>query len=151
MFTAMLFCAFPSYYFCTAEQSYSTSDSQSVSKSWCRAQSGTFDQRYIYIFFFQSYCLVFYLGHSLWRGVGSVICQSLSIQSTVASQYLHTLFTFCVTHISQLKYLLLNICIVLYTFTIDYNKIQYVQYMQASFSPGFVQQIMPYLLGTTAV
>jgi hypothetical protein len=40
---------------------------------------------------------------------------------------------------------------VLYTFTIDYNKIQYVQYIQASFSPGFAQQIMPYLLGTTAV
>jgi hypothetical protein len=32
-----------------------------------------------------------------------------------------------------------------------YDKIQYVQYIQASFSPGFVQQIMPYLLGTTAV
>jgi hypothetical protein len=31
-------------------QSYITTDSQSVSKSWCRAQSGTFDQRYIYIF-----------------------------------------------------------------------------------------------------
>jgi hypothetical protein len=26
-------------------QSYSTTDSQSVSMSWCRAQSGTFDQR----------------------------------------------------------------------------------------------------------
>jgi hypothetical protein len=28
---------------------------------------------------------------------------------------------------------------------------QYVQYIQTSFSPGFAQQIMPYLLGTTAV
>jgi hypothetical protein len=27
----------------------------------------------------------------------------------------------------------------------------YIQYIQASFSPGFVQQIMSYLLGTTAV
>jgi hypothetical protein len=32
-------------------QSYFTTDSQSVSKSWCRAQSGTFDQRYYYFFF----------------------------------------------------------------------------------------------------
>jgi hypothetical protein len=32
-------------------QSYITTDSQSVSKSWCRAQSGTFDQR---SFFFLS-------------------------------------------------------------------------------------------------
>jgi hypothetical protein len=32
-----------------------------------------------------------------------------------------------------------------------YNKIHYVQYIQASFSPGYVQQIMPYLLGTPAV
>jgi hypothetical protein len=40
---------------------------------------------------------------------------------------------------------------VLYTFTTDYNKIQYVQYIQASVSPGFAQQIMPYLLGTTAL
>jgi hypothetical protein len=28
---------------------------------------------------------------------------------------------------------------------------QYAQYMQASFTPGFIQQTMPYLLGTTAV
>jgi hypothetical protein len=32
-------------------QSYITTDSQSVSKSWCRAQSGTFDQRYFSFFF----------------------------------------------------------------------------------------------------
>jgi hypothetical protein len=54
-------------------------------------------------------------------------------------------------YISQLQYLPLNIYIILYTFTIDYSKIQYVQYMQASVSPGSVQQIMPYLLGITAV
>jgi hypothetical protein len=52
-----------------------------------------------------------------------------------------------------------NIYVVLDTFDIYniyvvrhiYNKIQYVQYMHASVSPGSVQQIMPYLLGTTAV
>jgi hypothetical protein len=38
--------------------------SQSVSMSWCRAQSGSFDQR----FFFQSYCLVFFGAPSLTRG-----------------------------------------------------------------------------------
>jgi hypothetical protein len=35
-------------------KSQSHYDQRSVSKSWCQAQSGTFDQR----FFFQSYCLV---------------------------------------------------------------------------------------------
>jgi hypothetical protein len=42
-------------------------DGQSVSMSWCRAQSGTFDQR---LFFFppQSYCLVFLGAPSLTRG-----------------------------------------------------------------------------------
>jgi hypothetical protein len=80
------------------------------------------------IFFFESYCLVIWW-RPLWREVGSVICQSLSIQSTVTSKYLHKLCTFCVTHISQLQYLPLNNYIVLYTFTIKYNKIQYVQYI----------------------
>jgi hypothetical protein len=40
---------------------------------------------------------------------------------------------------------------VLYTLTGNQNKINYVQYIQASFSPGFAQQIIPCLLGTTAV
>jgi hypothetical protein len=31
--------------------SYFTTDGQSVSMSWCRAQSGTFDQRYFIYFF----------------------------------------------------------------------------------------------------
>jgi hypothetical protein len=31
-------------------QSYITTDSQSVSKSWCRAHSGTFDQRSFFFF-----------------------------------------------------------------------------------------------------
>jgi hypothetical protein len=40
-------------------QSYITTDSQSVSKSWCRAQSGTFDHIYFFFFFFfLSYCPV---------------------------------------------------------------------------------------------
>jgi hypothetical protein len=43
-------------------------------------------------FFLQSYCLVF-LGRPLWREVGSVICQSLSLQSTIVSQHIHTSFT----------------------------------------------------------
>jgi hypothetical protein len=33
-------------------QSYFTTDGQSVSMSWCRAQYGTFDQRYSYYYFF---------------------------------------------------------------------------------------------------
>jgi hypothetical protein len=33
-------------------QSYFTTDSQSVSTSWCRARFGTFDQRYFFFFFF---------------------------------------------------------------------------------------------------
>jgi hypothetical protein len=36
----------------------------------------------------------------------------------------------------------------MFTLCYIYNKIQY---LQASFNPGFVQQIMPYLLGTIAV
>jgi hypothetical protein len=43
-------------------QSYITTDSQSVCKSWCRAQSGAFDQRYfsffLFFFFFENFCLV---------------------------------------------------------------------------------------------
>jgi hypothetical protein len=66
--------------------------SQSVSMSWCRAQSGTFDQRsyffFFFFFFFESYCLVIW-GRPLWREVRSVICQSLSIQSTVVSIYIN--------------------------------------------------------------
>jgi hypothetical protein len=50
------YCVCQSY---SQSQSYIKTDGQSVSKSWCRAQSGTLDQRYI---FFQSYCLVFFGG-----------------------------------------------------------------------------------------
>jgi hypothetical protein len=45
-------------------QSYTTTDGQSVSISWCQAQSGTFDQRY----FFLSYSLVLFGAPSLTRG-----------------------------------------------------------------------------------
>jgi hypothetical protein len=40
------------YFQVSQSQSYFTTDGQSVSMSWCRAQSGTFDQRYIFFFFF---------------------------------------------------------------------------------------------------
>jgi hypothetical protein len=53
-------------------QSYITTDSQSVSMSWCRAQSGTLTRD---LFFFWIYCPVFW-GRPLWREVGSVLCQS---------------------------------------------------------------------------
>jgi hypothetical protein len=75
-------------------QSYFTTDGQSVSSSWCRAQFGTFDQR---IFFFESYSLVLIRAPSLTRGR---VCQlSVYSQSTVVSQYLHKIFTYCVIHI----------------------------------------------------
>jgi hypothetical protein len=56
-------------------QSNFTTDGQSVSMSWCRAQLGTFDQRYFF-FFFLKVAVLSYMGRPLWREVGSVICQS---------------------------------------------------------------------------
>jgi hypothetical protein len=91
-----------------------TTDGQSVSKSWCRAQSGTFDQRYIsFSFFFlklQS-CLIWGALSDERSGLSFVIIvwSSLSI-------YMYNLHF--VLHISQLQYLHLNIYNVLYTFTI---------------------------------
>jgi hypothetical protein len=38
-------------------QSNFTTDGQSVSMSWCRAQFGNFDQRYYYYFFFRNWCM----------------------------------------------------------------------------------------------
>jgi hypothetical protein len=58
--------------------------SQSVSISWCRAQIWDFWPE---IFFFKVTVLSF-LGHPRWREVGSVMCQSLSLKSTVVSHYL---------------------------------------------------------------
>jgi hypothetical protein len=40
-------------------QSYFTADGQSFSKSWCRAQSGTFDQRSFFFFFLKVSVLSF--------------------------------------------------------------------------------------------
>jgi hypothetical protein len=66
--------AYPIQVSCSQSQSQSQSqskiatDDQSVSMSWCRAQSGTFDQRFFLIFFFQSYCLVCFGAPSLTRG-----------------------------------------------------------------------------------
>jgi hypothetical protein len=82
--------------------------------------------------FFESFSLVNFGAPSLAR---SRVCHVsvLSLTSTVVSQYLQ-LFTYD-----------LQIYKVLNTFT---KVIKYIQYIHASFSPGFVQQIMPYLLVT---
>jgi hypothetical protein len=87
-------------------QSYFTTGGQSVSMSWCRAQSGTFDQR----FFFESYSLVLFGAPSLTRG--RVCHLSVYSQSTVVSQYLHNLYKICVTHKSHVQYLTLSIYVV---------------------------------------
>jgi hypothetical protein len=122
-------------------QSHITTIGQSVSMSWCRAQSGTFGQR----FFFQSYCLVFFWGALSDERSGPSfvsLCQySLQWSVSIYINYLHS-----VLHTFPSYSIYPSIFTLLYTFTIDYNKIQHVQYIQASFSPGFVHQIMPYLL-----
>jgi hypothetical protein len=51
--------------FFSQSQSYITTDGQSVIMSWCRAQSGTFDQRY---FFFPKLLSCLFLGRPLTRG-----------------------------------------------------------------------------------
>jgi hypothetical protein len=82
-------------------QSHFTTDDQSVSMSWCRAQSGTFDQRYLFIFFFLNYGLVLFGAPSLTRGR---VCHLPGYsQSTVVSHYLHNLYTICVTHKSRVQ------------------------------------------------
>jgi hypothetical protein len=59
----------PSLYRLHSSQRHIATDGQSVSMSWCRAQSGTFDQS----FFFRNCCLVFFGAPSLTRGlVGNV-------------------------------------------------------------------------------
>jgi hypothetical protein len=83
-------------------------------------------------------------------GLSSV--SPLSIKSVVVSMYLQ--FTLCVTHSSQLNTIQYNKiknlhCVI--HITVNQNKMHCIQYIQASFSSGVVQQIMPYLLGTTAV
>jgi hypothetical protein len=97
----------------------------------------TRDLFFFYLFCFESYFLVIW-GRPLWWEVGSVICQCLPIESTVVSLYLHKLFTFCVTHISHLQYLPLDNYIVLYTFKIKYNKIQWTA------SPHYIARYRPH-------
>jgi hypothetical protein len=75
-------------------------------------------------------------------GLSSV--SPLSIKSVVVSMYIQ--FTLCVTHSSQLNTIQYNRiknlhCVI--HIIVNQNKIQCVQYIQASFSPGFAQQIMP--------
>jgi hypothetical protein len=124
----------------TKEIVLSKSKSKSKSKSHCDWRSVS---QYVLVsspiwdfwpeIFFLKVTVLSFSGRPLWREVGSVMCQSLLLKSTTVSNYLQ-LFT------SEFKiYKVLN------TFT---KTIKYIQYVQASFSPGFVQQIMPYLLIT---
>jgi hypothetical protein len=101
-------------------QSHITTDGQSVSMSWCQAQSGTFDQKYFFSFSKLRSCLC---GEpSLTRG--RVCHLSVLVNTVYSTQSVITyiIYILCHTHFSDL------------------------QYIQASFSPCFVQQIMPYLL-----
>jgi hypothetical protein len=124
-------------------QSYITTDSQSVSMSWCRANLGLLTK----VFFFKVTVLSF--GGALSDERSGLSFVSLCEYSLVFSQYLHTvLHTFDMYNIYVVldTFGIYNIYVVLDIFTIKYN-----MYMQASVSPDSVQQIMPYLLGTTAV
>jgi hypothetical protein len=99
--------------------------SQSVSLG-VEPNYGTFDHRFFFSLS-QSYCLVIFGSPSLTRG--RVCHVSVFVFEVYSSQSVFT------------KYLHLNK--VLMTFT---KLIKRIQYIQASFSPVFVQQIMPYLL-----
>jgi hypothetical protein len=76
-------------------KSKSHCDRRPVSMSWCRAQSGTFDQR----FFFQSFCLVFFFGRggapSLTRGrvchVSVFVIEVYNSQSLFTTIYIWSL------------------------------------------------------------
>jgi hypothetical protein len=92
-------------------QSHFTTDGQSVSPSWCRAQSGAHDQIFI---LYESYCPV-YMGRPLLTR-GRVCHLSGSVRG-LSFVIIYTLFT---------------------------NQMTHVQYVQASASPGSVQQILPY-------
>jgi hypothetical protein len=81
-------CSNPAHFFCVCvvlcRYKVKVTLRLTVSQSVClgvKPKSGTSDQRF---FFPQSYCLVF-LGRPLWREVGSVMCQSLSMDSTIVS------------------------------------------------------------------
>jgi hypothetical protein len=81
-------------------QRYITIDSQSVSKSWCRAQSGTFDQRF---FFFKVTVLSFWGALSNERS-GLSFVSLLSIESKVVSEFTYIIYNdiyiICVRHSS---------------------------------------------------
>jgi hypothetical protein len=55
-------------------QSHIATDGQSVSKSWCRAPSGAYDQ--IFITVWQLRSCFFFVERPLWGEDGSVFCQS---------------------------------------------------------------------------
>jgi hypothetical protein len=57
--------SFQILYSSVQSQSHIATDGQSASMSWCRAQSGTFNQRF---FFFESFSLVIFGAPSLMRG-----------------------------------------------------------------------------------
>jgi hypothetical protein len=75
----------------TIFQSQIATDGQSVSMSWCRAQIWDFWPDIF--FFFEIYSLIFLRGRPLWREVGSVMCQSLSLKFTVVCHF-YKIFTF---------------------------------------------------------
>jgi hypothetical protein len=92
-------CSFVVVKYVSQSQSYIRTDSQSVSMSWCRAQSGTFDQRSFFFVFLK--LLSCHLGApSLTRGR---ICP-LSIQSKIVSVFTYKIYNdiyiICVRHSS---------------------------------------------------
>jgi hypothetical protein len=62
LFTEFLLCQSQSQ-----SQSYFTTDGQSVSMSWCRAQFGTFDQRYYFFFCFFFYVVMVFTFSLPWH------------------------------------------------------------------------------------
>jgi hypothetical protein len=89
---------------------------------------GLLNRDYLFIYFLKVTVLSFW-GGALSDETSGLSCVSLVFE-VYSSQYLQN-----ITYLFQM-YLVLNI------FTV----ITYINYIQASFSPGFVQQIMPYLL-----
>jgi hypothetical protein len=69
-------------------QSYFTTDGQSVSMSWCRAQLGTFDQRY---FFYPSSCLLF---KTQLNSIGLSVPHRKHITSQLRAQQVNAIYSF---------------------------------------------------------
>jgi hypothetical protein len=87
---------------------------RSVSQSVClgvEPNLGLLTRDIIIIIFFESYILVLFGAPSLTRG--RVCHLSVYSQSTVVGQYLHNLYTICVTHKSHVQYLTLSIYVLL--------------------------------------